>query len=288
MNSKMKSHRSFGIVLAGGGARGFSHAGVLRGLHHLGYTPSVVVGVSMGAVVGATYALNDNWYHAIRDMDLSGFPSMPNMQGTGLTAAVRKFITAERMMSDLYFGWGFSGTAEQGGRDMIAHLTLGQPLENARVPLFVCATDVATGERVTMDHGSTVNSVYASSAIAGVLPPATIDARLLFDGGYADIAPIDVARSAGVDIVIAVNPAGDADISLPRNGVETMMRSVEICQNHHALLRYAAADLTLAPEFLDPIRTLDFKYRRRAIAAGVRCTRAARSDLEYLLARPTG
>jgi NTE family protein len=53
------THKCFALVLSGGGARGLSHAGVLRALIARGYIPSAVVGVSMGAVVGATYALND-------------------------------------------------------------------------------------------------------------------------------------------------------------------------------------------------------------------------------------
>ncbi len=55
----MKKKAAFGLVLGGGGARGLAHVGALRALNHLGHYPSVVAGVSMGAVVAATYALND-------------------------------------------------------------------------------------------------------------------------------------------------------------------------------------------------------------------------------------
>ena len=56
--------RKLGLVFAGGGARGFAHAGVLRALRQSGCEPSVMVGVSMGAVVAATFALNPDWYVA--------------------------------------------------------------------------------------------------------------------------------------------------------------------------------------------------------------------------------
>jgi len=69
------SHPPFALVLAGGGARGLAHAGVLRALHHYGYRPSAIVGVSMGAVVGATYALNPDWYGELLAMDTNGFPA---------------------------------------------------------------------------------------------------------------------------------------------------------------------------------------------------------------------
>jgi len=63
--------RPFGIVLAGGGARGFAHVSVLRALEHDGLVPSVVVGVSMGAVVGVTYATRDDWYDALLSVDIA-------------------------------------------------------------------------------------------------------------------------------------------------------------------------------------------------------------------------
>jgi len=66
--------RKLGLVFAGGGARGFAHAGVLRALRHSGCEPSVMVGVSMGVVVATTYALNPDWYGALKAMDISGFP----------------------------------------------------------------------------------------------------------------------------------------------------------------------------------------------------------------------
>ena len=63
------AHKPVTLVFSGGGARGLSHAGVLRALVAGGYVPNAVVGVSMGAVVGATYALNDDWYDALVGMD---------------------------------------------------------------------------------------------------------------------------------------------------------------------------------------------------------------------------
>ena len=77
-------HKSFGLVLAGGGARGMAHVGALRALNHLGYYPRVVAGVSIGALVAATYSLNPNWYQDLREMDVSGFPRLPAFKTHGL------------------------------------------------------------------------------------------------------------------------------------------------------------------------------------------------------------
>ena len=81
-----------GLVLSGGGARGFAHVGCLRALNHLGIYPDVVVGVSMGAIVGATYALNEKWYDELVDMDISGFPPLPDFSAPGMINYVKSFF----------------------------------------------------------------------------------------------------------------------------------------------------------------------------------------------------
>ena len=79
--------RKLGLVFAGGGARGFAHAGVLRALRQSGCEPSVLVGVSMGAVVATTYALNPDWYAALKAIDISGFPLFADVTKQALGGA---------------------------------------------------------------------------------------------------------------------------------------------------------------------------------------------------------
>ena len=91
-----RGHKSFALVLSGGGARGLSHAGVLRALIARGYVPSAIVGVSMGAVVGSTYALNDDWYRELEEMDTSGFPASPDFRRPGLMSWLRNLAIMQR------------------------------------------------------------------------------------------------------------------------------------------------------------------------------------------------
>jgi NTE family protein len=72
-----------GLVLSSDGARVFGHVGALRALNQLGVHPDSIVEVSMKAAVGATYALNDDWYDALIDMDISGFPLLPDFSAPG-------------------------------------------------------------------------------------------------------------------------------------------------------------------------------------------------------------
>jgi NTE family protein len=272
-----------GLVLSGGGARGFAHVGVLRALNHLGYFPDIIVGVSMGAAVGATYALNDNWYDDLIDMDVSGFPPLPDFSEPGLVHYVKNLRVAQKVITGMYFGWGIGQPTVDWGRNILTHLTLGKALEESRIPFFATATDIVSGERVVFDSGPATDAVYASAALAGILPPAEIDGRLLVDGGYCDLAPVDVARDAGADIVIVVDVATNLETRVPVNGLQAMYRAIEICQNEHTHLRLKDADMVLRPIIDPPVGVLEFGHKRRCAATGARAVCKARTELRALL-----
>lgn len=103
------------------------------------------------------------------------------------------------------------------------------------------------------------------------------------DGAYTDIAPIDVARATGAEVVIAVDPSQQETTVGPKNGVQAMLRSVEVCQNEHARLRFAQADLVIRPAFSQTIGTLEFRLKRHCIAAGAVATRSAYGEIRALL-----
>ena len=277
------AHRPFALIFSGGGARGLSHAGVLRALVGKGYIPSAIVGVSMGAVVGATYALNENWFDELVGMDTSGFPSTPNFQVKGLRARIKSLRIAFRAARDMYFGWGAGARTEKWGRRILSDLTQGKNLEEGRLPIFVCATDMLSGERVVQTRGLASDYVYASAALAGILPPLADGRHILMDGAYADIAPVDVARATGAEVVIAVDPSQQATNVGPQNGVQAMLRSVEICQNEHARLRFGQADMVIKPKFAQTVGTLDFQFKRHCIAAGVMAVRRSGKQIRALL-----
>jgi NTE family protein len=271
-----------GLVLSGGGARGLAHVGVLRAMQHLGIRPSVIVGVSMGSIVAATYGLNRNWYRALVDMDVSGYPRMPNLSAPGILGKLSALRSAEQAISGMYFGWGIGQSAVDWGRDQLNRLTMGKRLEDSRLPVIVTATDLRNGARVVFRDGPAAEAIYASSALAGILPPATIGGRMLADGGYADIAPVDLARAAGAARVVAVDASTSVNTALPQNGFQAMLRGVEICQNEHSALRFALADMVLRPVFEPPVAVLDFSCTRDCVAAGACAALQARQALRAL------
>ena len=272
-----------GVVLSGGGARGFAHVGALRALNHLGVYPDAIVGVSMGAVVGATYALNDDWYDALVDMDISGFPPLPDFSTPGVINTIRNLRVAQRAISGMYFGWGVGQPTVEWGRSILSKLTLNKRLDAGRIPVFATATDIVSGERVVFGSGPATDALYASAALAGILPPAEIDGCSLVDGGYCDLAPVEVVRDAGVDVVIVVDAATNLNAKMPANGMQAMFRAIEICQNEHTHLRLAPADLVIHPIIDPPVGVLDFDRKRRCTAAGARAVLRSRAEIRRLI-----
>lgn len=273
-------HKSFGLVLAGGGARGMAHVGALRALNNLGYFPSVIAGVSIGALVAATYSLNSNWYRDLLEMDVSGVPILPDFKARGVTKKVKNFALAGRELRSLAFGWGIGEHTVSWGRSVIEDLTLGKNLEQGRVQTLITATDILTGERVIKEKGNAVDAVYASSALAGILPPFREGPHILIDGGYSDSSPVDIVRNAGVDCVIIIDPGQRLDDYSPRNGLDVFLRSVEITHNAFSRSRYEHADLVLTPDYEAKVGLFDFKHKRHCIAAGANTVKRASAELK--------
>ncbi|MBM4183165.1 MAG: hypothetical protein FJ207_02955 [Gemmatimonadetes bacterium] len=186
-------------------------------------------------------------------------------------------------------GWGASEEVIEATRASLDALFVSMRLEDARIPIAVCATDLRSGSRVEVTHGLAAPAVYASSALAGVLRPLPLENRLLVDGVYADNAPVDVARRMGAPVVIAVDPSQPAGETPVTNGLQAVMRAMEICHLTHAHLRVDSADVVIRPKFAGAVDLLDFSRRRECIAAGVRAARAAHTELERVLGgRPIG
>lgn len=276
-------HRPFALVLCGGGARGAAHAGVLRALEHDGLRPAAIVGVSMGAIVGATYALNPNWYRDYVDVDLSQIPGLARESAAERASRVRAILASGRVLRHLLLRWGPFTHARSAMEAVIESLTLGLRIEDARIPFVAVATDLGSGRRVVLDRGSAAAAAYASSALVGLLPPARLDGTLLADGAYADLAPVDLARDLGGEVVIVVNPNPVPSSPLPRNGLQAIMRAMEISVGHHALSRFQEADLELRIEFSMPITGMDFGHHRHCIAAGIHAVRRQRAAIRDLV-----
>jgi NTE family protein len=253
------------LVLGGGGARGFAHVGVIRVLEDAGVPVELIVGTSVGSLVGALYAGNTN----AREMerlargldrgDFFDFSLAPALFGTGLASGER----LERFVR------------ERAGVERI---------EELRIPYAAVATDLDTGEAVVLRAGDLARAVRASSAIPGVFEPVELDGRLLVDGGVARNLPVLAARELGADVVIAVDVSALSPDRRPGNFVEVFLRAVNIAV--HAGLDDARrhADVLVAPA-VGTIGFIDFGEKDAAIAAGARAAEEALPAIRAAVAR---
>lgn len=169
-----------GLVLGGGGARGFAHIGVLRALAERKIETVAVAGCSMGGIVGALHA------HG-RDVDeIAGYFA--------------------RLNWTKILDWGHMG-ALVGGRGVAHQMSkyLPETFGQLALPLRVTAVDVQEGRSVTLWEGDLITGLRATSAIPGVFSPVEFDGRVLVDGGLLNNVPVDEMRSMTHAPIVAVD-----------------------------------------------------------------------------------
>ena len=179
---------SVALALGGGAARGFAHIGVLQGLSANGITPDIIVGTSIGAVVGGCYAGGvldtlETWARGLTSRGVLGYLDI-SLSGSGL-------IGGNRLASRL---------------DGALSKTL---IENLPIRFAAIATEVRTGHEIWLTHGKLVDALRASYALPGIFPPVRIGGRWLVDGALVNPVPVSAARALGARVVIAVNLNAD-------------------------------------------------------------------------------
>lgn len=128
----------------------------------------------MGAVVGVAYAMREDWYRAVLDMKLADFPGAtgdPKGRGYRLPQRVRAAATTVRIVVSMVLDSGPAAKAQKAGLDELRRLVGQGPLDRSRTPVAVTATDLRSGGRVVFRTAPADDAVYASGALAGVLPP---------------------------------------------------------------------------------------------------------------------
>ena len=244
-----KQRPKIGLVLSGGGARGFAHVGVLKTIEQLNIPIDIVVGTSMGSIVGGLYAIGltpDEIEKGIQGIDWGVVFN---------DYARREFRSFQRKQDDYQFTQKRIGVTGEGLR-LSPGLIDGQQIELAldrlaypgfhitdfdklRLPYRALATDIETGDAVILDKGNIAKAMRASMSIPGALPPIKYDGMLLVDGGVGNNVPINVARDMGADIVIVV------DVSAPLASQDELQSSIGITAQLTTILTRRIADQQL-------------------------------------------
>ena len=179
---------SIGLVLGSGAARGFAHIGVMRALQAHGITPDIIVGTSMGALVGGCYATSqldalEDWARSLTRRRIIGYLDV-KIGGSGL-------ISGERLSNRLLESVGDAA------------------IENLPIRFAAIATEIGTGHEVWLTRGSLALAIRASYALPGIFAPVHLGVRWLVDGALVNPVPVSAARALGARVVIAVNMDAD-------------------------------------------------------------------------------
>lgn len=243
------------LVLGGGAARGFAHVGVIRVLEQEKIPIDLVVGTSVGSLIGAIYASERNSFELewtafqLEKEDLLDFGLLNAFMGMGLARGDKLEAFAKSRV-----------TAET--------------IEELQIPFVAVAADLNWGTKVILDRGPVARAVRASSAIPGVFQPVSHMGKLLVDGGVVDAIPISVAREKGADVVVAVDISENVGNTKITNLVDVMLQAANIMFALNVEHSKKDADVLVAPAVGD-VAMLDFSQKKRCMQAGIEAARAA-------------
>ncbi|MET3131823.1 NTE family protein [Oxalobacteraceae bacterium GrIS 1.11] len=284
------------LVLSGGGARGLAHIGVLHVLRDMRVPIDMVVGTSMGGVVGGAYAAGvsvaeleqmareTNWDRVIADR-----PARDDL-------AFRRREEDVILPSRIEFGLNLNGltlppsAAGNGALETTLDRLLPPAMRDRSVsrlplPFRSVASDLISGELVDLVDTPLFLTVRASLAVPGVFAPVRVDGRLVVDGGLVRNLPVDMARAMGADIVIAVNVgtplAPEKDLGSAVGVAQQMLQILTEQNVQRSLKEMRPQDILVAPD-LSGVGFLDFQNHAQAMQAGEQATRALAARLAPL------
>jgi NTE family protein len=265
--ARLLTGRAVGVVLSGGGARGFAHIGVIRALREMQVPIDLVAGCSMGAIIAAGVAAEWDDATLTANMRAAFVASSPvNDYALPLLALVRGKKVSSRLAA--YFG----ETA----------------IESLWRPFFCVSADLAGGTLVVHRTGTLWRALRASVAIPGLLPPVIDGRAVLADGGVMNNLPVDVMRALKRGPVIGIDVASDRALtsfagdeeggslwSFLRSGrkvppiVDILVRAGTVTTEVQSRMLRKQVDLLLEPP-LEKIEILDWRAFDRAIEIGYR------------------
>ncbi|MFN8177778.1 MAG: patatin-like phospholipase RssA [bacterium] len=176
-----------GLALGSGAARGWAHIGVIRALEQAGIRPDLVCGTSIGALVGAAYAVGE----------------LDRFEQWALGLGIREVVA--------YMDVSLGGGLLKGERlmEFFRRHVADRPLEELALPFAAVATSLDSGAEIWLRRGSTLDAVRASIGLPGLFAPVLHEGSMLVDGGLVNPVPVSLARAMGAEVLIAVDLSSD-------------------------------------------------------------------------------
>ena len=295
IQSEVTDRPKIGLVLGGGGARGYAHLGVLKKLEEMRIPYDYITGTSMGSIVGGflatgmdagelTQVVRDaNWDDLFSDKtDREDVPfrrktdDTLGLFGPKLGIGKGSDLLPKGVMAGQKITFMFESVASQRVNK--------SNFDNLPIPFRAIATDIVTGDMVVIDTGELSIAMRASMSVPGVFDPVQREGALLVDGGLVRNLPVDVARDLGADVVIAV------DVGTKLATKEEMTSALAIIYQMSGLLTVSNTeiqiktlgdnDVLISPEIGDLVSSADFNKLDEAIPLGYDATELVQDQLQ--------
>lgn len=264
-DEKEKTHKPVvALVLGSGGARGYAHIGAIEALEHQGIRPDFIVGTSAGSIVGAMYASGKS-PEEIKNIALN----MKVNDVREITFTKKGFLDGEKISNFV--------------NKQIDNL----PLEQMKIPLYIVATELKTGQKTVFNYGNVGQAVQASIAIPSMFIPAKIAGKEYVDGGLVSPVPVEVARHLGADVIIAVDILQQPQYTETTNMWGLFNQNINIMQQHLSQNELKNADVVIQPDIREKAHIFDVKARDSTIYAGLIAAQAKMNLLKNIIQEKT-
>ena len=287
------SRPRIGLVLAGGGAKGGAHVGVLKVLEELHVPIDCIAGTSMGALVGGGYASGIPAAELEKFLVGIDWKKVVGSQGRRDLEPIEQKRAGVTYSNDFEFGITPHGIATPGGlvntsnvddllRVYVASARLETDFDKLPIPYRAVATDMVSGNMVVLQDGDLATAMRASMAIPGAFAPVLMENEILSDGGLVRNIPIDVARNLCADHVIVVNLVEpSADPAKLQSATQLLGRMMDVMIEANETLQLQTirpGDIRVDVE-MGTIGTADFERVPETIPLGEAAARSMSSEL---------
>lgn len=273
--------RRIGLALGGGGARGLAHIGVLKVFEKEHIPVDILVGTSIGALVGGAHAAGmspdaiekrvEEYLESpeFQSSAIKAFEEAHDREGEeGLTQKIQNYFRNRFYMVQALLKPGI--LSNEDFKDTIDYFIPDIQIEDTQIPFRAVATDLVSGKQIVFSNGSLRQAVVTSCAVPGAVEPFKEGDMLLSDGGIICLVPISVARKEGADIVVAVGV--DRDIcsgEALNNVIDIYYRASEIMSHELEDYELMDADILIQPK-VGNLHWSNFSQAKHLIQEGER------------------
>lgn len=285
------------LVLSGGGAKGLAEIPLLEALEEEGIKPDIVLGTSMGALIGSLYCAGYSPKQIRTIMTEIDFIEILNERpATLLKLSPQPFKNRRDSYFDIAFNRSGIGSAPGLIGDQNILLELAGYLSKVMAvddfdkldkSLRAVATNVATGQPIVYGSGSILSAVRASISLPAIFTPArNSDGTYAMDGGLVDNIPIKLAKEMGADVIIAMDVMGSVhnDPASLRDLSSVVVQIFNLVISSNSIDQYKFADIVLKPE-LNEFSMLEFYHAKKIIQAGEKCVEQNRGAIKEIAAK---